>query len=250
MDKVWYNRAKNDGSATLPTVLLVEDDELIVESVRYGLEQTGYRVLTALDGATGLALAREKQPDIVLLDVMLPVLDGFQVCRTLRNESKVPIIMLTARGEEPDKVIGLELGADDYVVKPFGMRELVARIRAQLRRIEMESAPAQANRTVRVGAVTLDLDQHLVTKAGQPVELRPREFELLAVLMSQPGHAFEREELLDAVWGIDWIGDTRTLDVHIRRLRQALEDDPGDPCYISTVRGRGYRFAPTEKVVA
>jgi DNA-binding response OmpR family regulator len=238
------------GDTTLTTILLVEDDELIVESVRYGLEQTGYRVLTALDGATGLALAREKQPDIVLLDVMLPVLDGFQVCRTLRNESKVPIIMLTARGEEPDKVIGLELGADDYVVKPFGMRELVARIRAQLRRIEMEVGPAPARQTVHVGAVTLDLDQHRVTKAGQPVELRPKEFELLAVLMSQPGHAFERGELLDAVWGVDWIGDTRTLDVHIRRLRQALEDDPGDPRYISTVRGRGYRFARPDEVRA
>ena len=236
------------GDVTLPTVLLVEDDELIVDSVRYGLEQTGYQVLTALDGATGLALAREKQPDIVLLDVMLPVLDGFQVCRTLRNESKVPIIMLTARGEEPDKVIGLELGADDYVVKPFGMRELVARIRAQLRRTELESKPAPASPTIRVGAVTLDLDQHLVTKAGQPVELRPKEFDLLAVLMFQPGHAFERGELLDAVWGVDWIGDTRTLDVHIRRLRKALEDDPSDPRYISTVRGRGYRFARAEQM--
>jgi DNA-binding response OmpR family regulator len=236
--------------ATLPTILLVEDDELIVDSVRYGLEHTGYQVLTALDGATGLALAREKRPDVVLLDVMLPVMDGFQVCRTLRNESKVPIIMLTARGEEPDKVIGLELGADDYVVKPFGMRELVARIRAQLRRIEMESEPAPVEQTVRVGAVMLDLDQHLVTKAGQAVELRPREFDLLAVLMSQPGHAFERGELLDAVWGIDWIGDTRTLDVHIRRLRKALEDDPGDPRYIETVRGRGYRFARPDEVGA
>jgi DNA-binding response OmpR family regulator len=238
------------GDTTLTTILLVEDDELIVESVRYGLEQTGYRVLTALDGATGLALARKEQPDIVLLDVMLPVLDGFQVCRTLRNESKVPIIMLTARGEEPDKVIGLELGADDYVVKPFGMRELVARIRAQLRRVEMATEADEAGSTVRVGAVTLDLDQHRVTKAGRPVELRPKEFELLAVLMSQPGHAFERGELLDAVWGVDWIGDTRTLDVHIRRLRQALEDDPGDPRYISTVRGRGYRFARTDEVRA
>jgi two-component system response regulator VicR len=238
------------GNATLPTILLVEDDELIVESVRYGLEQTGYQVLTALDGATGLALAREKRPDIVLLDVMMPVLDGFEVCRTLRNESNVPIIMLTARGEEPDKVIGLELGADDYVVKPFGMRELVARIRAQLRRTEMESKPAQAKQRVRVGEVMLDLDQHLVTKAGQPLELRPREFELLAVLMSQPGHAFERGELLDAVWGVDWIGDPRTLDVHIRRLRKALEDDPSDPRYISTVRGRGYRFARTDEVSA
>jgi DNA-binding response OmpR family regulator len=236
--------------ATLPLVLFVEDDELIVDSVRYGLEHAGYQVLTALDGATGLALARAKKPDIVLLDVMLPVLDGFQVCRTLRNESKVPIIMLTARGEEPDKVIGLELGADDYVVKPFGMRELVARIRAQLRRTEMESKPAQAKQRVCVGAVTLDLDQHLVTKAGQPVELRPKEFELLVVLMSQPGHAFDRGELLDAVWGVDWIGDTRTLDVHIRRLRKALEDDPSDPRYISTVRGRGYRFARAEEMRA
>lgn len=232
----------------MPTILLVEDDELIVDSVRYGLEQTGYQVLTALDGATGLALAREKKPDIVLLDVMLPVLDGFEVCRTLRSESKVPIIMLTARGEEPDKVIGLELGADDYVVKPFGMRELVARIRAQLRRTELESEPARDRQTIHVGAVTLDLDQHQVTKAGRPVELRPREFDLLAALMSQPGHAFEREKLLDAVWGVDWIGDTRTLDVHIRRLRKAIEDDPSDPRYISTVRGRGYRFARNEEM--
>jgi two-component system response regulator VicR len=234
--------------ATLATILLVEDDELIVDSVRYGLEQTGYNVLTALDGATGLRLARERQPDVVLLDVMLPVLDGFQVCRKLRSESKVPIIMLTARGEETDKVVGLELGADDYVVKPFGMRELVARIRAQVRRTELESAATEEKRTTSVGAITLDLDQHLVTKAGQPIELRPREFDLLAVLMSQPGHAFERGELLDAVWGVDWIGDTRTLDVHIRRLRKALEDDPSDPRYISTVRGRGYRFARPEEV--
>jgi len=238
------------GDATLQTVLFVEDDELIVDSVRYGLEHAGYQVLTALDGATGLALAREKQPDIVLLDVMLPVLDGFQVCRTLRNESKVPIIMLTARGEEPDKVIGLELGADDYVVKPFSMRELIARIRAHLRRTEMESEPVQPAQTICVEAVTLDLDQNLVTKAGQPVELRPKEFDLLAVLMSQPGHAFERGELLDAVWGADWFGDTRTLDVHIRRLRKALEDDPSDPRYISTVRGRGYRFARPDQMGA
>jgi DNA-binding response OmpR family regulator len=232
----------------VPTILLVEDDQLIVDSVRYGLEHAGYQVLTAIDGATGLALARQEQPDVVLLDVMLPVLDGFQVCRTLRNESNVPIIMLTARGEEPDKVIGLELGADDYVVKPFGMRELVARIRAQLRRTEMGSEPDRPSQTVRIGALTLDIDQNLVTKAGQPVELRPKEYDLLVVLMSQPGHAFERGELLDAVWGVDWIGDTRTLDVHIRRLRQALEDNPSDPRYISTVRGHGYRFARPDQV--
>jgi two-component system response regulator VicR len=232
----------------LPTVLVVEDDKLIVESVRYGLEHAGFQVLTALDGATGLALACEKQPDIVLLDVMLPVMDGFHVCRILRHESTVPIIMLTARGDEPDKVIGLELGADDYVVKPFGMRELVARIRAQLRRTEMAADATPTDQRVRVGAVTLDLDQHLVTKAGEPVDLRPREFDLLAELMSQPGHAFERDALLDAVWGTEWFGDTRTLDVHIRRLRKALEDDPSAPRYISTVRGRGYRFARPDEV--
>jgi DNA-binding response OmpR family regulator len=181
-----------------PTILLVEDDELIVESVRYGLEHEGYRVLAAYDGEAGLALARAEQPDVVLLDVMMPVLDGLQVCRTLRAESNVPIVMLTARGEETDKVVGLELGADDYVVKPFSMRELVARVRAQLRRMEMQPKPAAAG-VLRIGAVTLDRDQHLVAKAGHLVELRPKEFDLLAVVMAQPGHAFERNELLDAV---------------------------------------------------
>lgn len=230
-----------------PTILLVEDDELIVDSVRYGLEHEGYRVLAACDGGAGLALARAEQPDVVLLDVMMPVLDGLQVCRTLRAESTVPIIMLTARGEETDKVIGLELGADDYVVKPFSMRELVARVRAQLRRTEMQPKPATIS-LFRIGTVALDRDQHLVTKAGQSVELRPKEFDLLAVLMAQPGHAFERNELLDAVWGPDWIGDTRTLDVHIRWIRQKLEKDPAEPRYILTVRGLGYRFAKPEEV--
>jgi len=231
-----------------PTILLTEDDELIVDSVRYGLEHEGYRVLTAYDGAAGLALARAEHPDAVLLDVMLPVLDGLQVCRTLRAESTVPIIMLTARGEEADKVIGLELGADDYVVKPFSMRELIARIRAQLRRLDMQPKSAAFPTVSQVGAVTLDRDQHLVTRDGQPVELRPKEFDLLSVLMARPGHAFDRGELLDTVWGPEWIGDTRTLDVHIRWLRQKLEDDPSEARYILTVRGLGYRFAKPEEL--
>ena len=230
------------------TILIVEDDELIVESVRYGLQREGYRVLAAYDGAEGLAVARAELPDLVLLDVMMPVMDGLQMCRTLRAESTVPIIMLTARGEELDKVLGLELGADDYVVKPFGMRELVARIRAQLRRHDMQPRGTTESHAIAVGTISLDRDRHMVTKGDRSIDLRPKEFDLLAVLMAQPGHAFERGELLDAVWGNEWIGDPRTLDVHIRWLRQKLEDDPGAPRYLLTVRGMGYRFARPEEV--
>jgi DNA-binding response OmpR family regulator len=207
-------------------------------------------VLVAYNGEEGLAVARAAKPDLVLLDVLMPVMDGLQCCRILRAESAVPIIMLTARGEELDKVLGLELGADDYIVKPFSMRELVARIRAQLRRAEMTArAPAVAESPLpHIGAIVFDHDRHLVSKDGQPVELRPKEYDLLAVLMTHAGHAFERGELLDAVWGVGWIGDPRTLDVHIRWLRQKIEDDPAAPRYILTVRGLGYRFAKPEEV--
>ncbi len=236
------------------TILLVEDDELIVDSVRYGLEHEGYKVLAAYDGGAGLTLARAARPDLVLLDVMMPVMDGLQLCRLLRSESAVPIIMLTARGEELDKVLGLELGADDYIVKPFGMRELVARIRSQLRRTEMPPyRPLATGVTdlVKIGDITLDRDRHVLLKDGQPIDLRPKEYDLLAVLMGQPGHAFDRQELLDAVWGEGWIGDPRTLDVHVRWLRQKLEDNPAEPRYLLTVRGLGYRFArPEELAVA
>ena len=230
------------------TILIVEDDDLIVDSVRYGLEREGYRVLAAYDGAAGLALAHVEAPDLVLMDVMMPVMDGLQACRTLRAESTVPIIMLTARGEELDRVIGLELGADDYVVKPFSMRELVARIRAQLRRVDMQPRTGAGVWPVTVGEITLDNDRHVVIKTGRIVDLRPKEFDLLAVLIAQPGHAFERGELLDAVWGNDWIGDPRTLDVHMRWLRQKVEDDPATPRYLLTVRGLGYRFARPDEV--
>jgi DNA-binding response OmpR family regulator len=231
------------------TILIVEDDELNVDSVRFGLEHEGYRVLAAYDGGAGLALARAEKPDVVLLDVMMPVLDGLQVCRMLRSESAVPIIMLTARGEELDKVLGLELGADDYVVKPFSMRELVARIRALMRRSEMQPrSTAEPSDLICVGPITLHPDRRLITRDDQPLDLRPKEFELLSVLIAHAGHAFERGELLDAVWGPGWIGDPRTLDVHIRWLRQKLEDDPAEPRYILTVRGYGYRFAQPEEL--
>lgn len=234
------------------TILIIEDDILIVESVSYGLRREGYQVLAAYDGEAGLALARAEAPDLVLLDVMLPVLDGWQTCRILRAESNVPIIMLTARGEELDRVLGLELGADDYQLKPFSMRELVARIRAQLRRAAMLPALAQGGTSTGqaacIGALCLDRDRHEVVKHGQPLNLRPKEHDLLAVLMTQPGHAFDRGELLDAVWGEGWIGDPRTLDVHVRWLRQKIEDDPSQPRYLLTVRGLGYRFATPEEV--
>ncbi|MCX6032641.1 MAG: response regulator transcription factor [Chloroflexi bacterium] len=233
----------------MQTILIIEDDEMIVSSVRYGLEREGYRVLAAANGEEGLTVARAAIPDLVLLDVMMPVMDGLQCCRTLRAESSVPIIMLTARGEELDKVLGLELGADDYMVKPFSMRELIARIRAQLRRVEMQPrAVGGPDAALRVGALSLDCDRHMVIKGDRPIGLRPKEFDLLAALMAQPGHAFERGDLLDAVWGEGWIGDPRTLDVHIRWLRQKLEDDPAQPRYIVTVRGLGYRFATSEEV--
>ena len=232
------------------TILIVEDDELIVSSVRYGLEREGYRVLAAYNGEEGLAVARAAKPDLVLLDVMMPVMDGLQCVRALLAESAVSVIMLTARGEEVDRVLGLELGADDYVVKPFGMRELVARIRAQLRRVEMQTRPPTApeNTVMRIGRITFDRNRHLVSKDERPVDLRPKEYDLLAVLMAHAGHAFERGELLDAVWGVGWIGDPRTLDVHIRWLRQKIEDDPATPRYILTVRGLGYRFVQAEEV--
>jgi DNA-binding response OmpR family regulator len=233
------------------TVLVVEDDELIVESLRYGLEHEGYRVLTAGDGVEGLRLANAEAPDLVLMDVMMPIMDGREACRALRSISNVPIIMLTARGEEMDKVIGLELGADDYVVKPFGMRELVARIRAQLRRTEMPSRGGAASGSrVVVGDVELDRDSHVVSRSGRVLDLRPKEYDLLSVLMTQPGHAFERSELLDAVWGEGWFGDPRTLDVHMRWLRQKLEDEPAQPRYLLTVRGTGYRFAQPDEVAS
>ncbi|GBD10770.1 Transcriptional regulatory protein CseB [bacterium HR23] len=224
-----------------PTILLVEDDPQIAEPLIFGLEQEGFCVLHAPDGVTGLDVARSRRPDVVVLDVVLPRLDGFSVCRTLRQESDVPILMLTARGQELERVMGLELGADDYLVKPFSFRELVARIRALLRRRQMARGAAPAER-LAVGDIVLDRGARQVWKGGQPVNLRQREFDLLALLMSHPGRAFSRQELLDRVWGEAWTGDPRTVDVHIFWLREKLGDDPHTPHLIETVRGYGYRL--------
>lgn len=226
------------------TILVVDDEPTITEPLKYTLRKEGYRVLVAHEGEEGLRLARQAQPDVVVLDLMLPRLNGWEVCRILRAESTVPIVMLTARGEELDRVLGLELGADDYVVKPFSARELLARINAILRRREMDAwAEPQLPARVVAGRLVLDDERHEVLRDGQPVELRLKEYELLRALMQRAGKTVTRSELLDLVWGENWIGDLRTLDVHVRRLREKIEDDPSRPAYIQTVRGVGYRFA-------
>jgi two-component system response regulator RegX3 len=223
-------------------VLLVEDEPALAESVRYALDADGFDVLVADTGVGGLESARVNQPDIVLLDLMLPGMSGLDVCRQIRLSSDVPIIMLTAKDAESDKVVGLELGADDYMTKPFSMRELVARVRAQLRRAAKSGALSDTNEVLRGGPIELDIDAHQARLHGEPIDLRPKEFELLESLMRRRNRLAARHTLIDEVWGPDYFGDTKTLDVHIKRLRQKLERDPGDPMHIVTVRGLGYKF--------
>jgi DNA-binding response OmpR family regulator len=226
-----------------PTILLIEDDEGIAEPLIFGLQSEGIKVLHAPNGAQGLALARSEHPDAILLDVMLPDMDGFAICRTVRRESATPILMLTARGQEMDRVMGLELGADDYIVKPFSFRELLARLRAALRRRELDrgETPRAADR-LSVGDLVLDRTARQVWRRERLIELSPREFDLLVTLMEHLGAALSRQELLDRVWGEEWVGNPRTLDVHIRWLREKIEDASAAPVYIETVRGHGYRF--------
>ncbi len=224
------------------TLLLVEDDETIAEPLIFGLQDAGFRVLHSTDGKEGIALARSASPDLILLDVMLPGMDGFSVCRVLRRESTIPILMLTARGQEMDRVMGLELGADDYIVKPFSFRELLARVRATLRRRDLDRGTGEQHSRLTAGDLMLDQTARQVWRREQLLELTQREFDLLQALMSHTGKAISRQDLLDMVWGENWIGDVRTLDVHIRWLREKVEDDPSTPHYIETVRGYGYRF--------
>jgi len=224
-------------------VLVVEDDPNLLAALRYNLQKESYRVLTAADGEQALETARREQPDILILDIMLPKLSGFDVCRILRKETAVPILMLTARAEETDKIVGLEIGADDYVTKPFSMRELMARVRALLRRSQMTELPPPGEAAVfTAGELAVDVAHHQASAAGQRLELTPKEFDLLAFLARNRGLVFSREQLLEKVWGYDFAGETRTVDVHIRWLRQKIEPDPSRPRYVITVRGAGYKL--------
>ena len=224
------------------TVLIVEDERPIVEILKFNLKREGYDTLEALDGRTGLELAQTKDPDLILLDVMLPEMNGFDVCRTLRDGGhSVPIIMLTAREEENDKVFGLEAGADDYITKPFSMRELLARVKANIRRRALDAGTrGPAENVVKQGELVVDLSALTVTKAGVAIEVTQKEFDLLTCLLTSPGKVWSREELMAKVWNYDYFGDMRTVDVTVRRLREKIEDDPGTPRYIRTKRGAGY----------
>jgi DNA-binding response OmpR family regulator len=222
------------------TILVVDDEERLLSLLEAYLAQEGFGVLTARDGHSALALAREDPPDLIILDLMMPEMDGYQFMRRHRQEEDTPIILLTAKVEESDKVLGLELGADDYVTKPFSPRELTARVRAVLRRTG-QSAPA--GDVLRAADIVLDRGTHSVRVADRPVRLTPSEFDLLSALMSAPGKVFSREELLDRVQGAAYEGYERTIDVHVRNLRTKIEPDPGNPRYVETVYGVGYRFA-------
>ncbi|MSZ07115.1 MAG: response regulator [Actinobacteria bacterium] len=233
----------------MPTVFVVEDEESFIEALEIGLKREGFKVHVARDGAEALSMFDSVKPDIVLLDVMLPKLSGTDVCRELRKKSQVPIIMVSAKGSEIDTVVGLEVGADDYIVKPYRLRELVARIRAALRRSSL--TPTEIDEvgygTVRIGDISIDPEQHVVTVRGTVTKLPLKEFELLYVLIANAGRVMTRETLIDRVWGTDYYGDTKTLDVHIKRLRSKIEADPANPSQVVTIRGLGYKY---EKVVA
>ncbi|MGI8663645.1 MAG: response regulator [Acidimicrobiales bacterium] len=229
--------------ADTPRVLVVDDDTALADVVSRYLEREGFAVEVANDGATGLERALATLPDLVVLDLMLPVLDGLEVCRRLRQAAPIPVVMLTARGEEDDRIAGLELGADDYVTKPFSPRELTARVKAVLRRAANGSVTVSSNAPLSAGNIDIDLVAHEVRVLGDVVALTAKEFDLLVHLMANPRRAFKRQELLEAVWGWTY-GDTSTVTVHIRRLREKVEVDPSDPTHLCTVRGVGYRFEP------
>ncbi|MDI6600217.1 MAG: response regulator YycF [Thermoanaerobacteraceae bacterium] len=221
-------------------ILVVDDEKPIVDILKYNLEKEGYKVLMAYDGEEAIRLATTQEPDLILLDIMLPKIDGFSVCKTLRQKLNIPIVMVTAKEEEVDKVLGLELGADDYVVKPFSMRELSARIKANLRRVQMSGDPD--GKTITYGDLAIDLDKYVVKKKGKQIDLTSREFDLLKFLAINKGQVFSRDTLLEKVWGYEYYGDMRTVDVTIRRLREKIEEDPSSPRYICTKRGVGYYF--------
>lgn len=239
-------------------ILVVDDEAVLLETIAYNLEQAGYRVITAADGNSALDAANNESPDLVILDIMLPGMDGLEVCRQLRREAKTattPILMLTAKGDEIDKVVGLEVGADDYVTKPFGRRELLARVRALLRRADYPSKDREARedqeqpreqrtpgRELVAGPLRINLAGRQVYSRGQELELQPKQFDLLVYFIRNRGTVLTRDQLLHNVWGYDYAGDTRTVDVHVRWLREKIEEDPANPKFIQTVRGVGYVF--------
>ncbi len=230
------------GMDAMPTVLVVEDEEALRFTLAHNLKREGYAVITASRGDDGLKAAREHRPDLILLDVMLPGLDGIQVCRMLRRDSDVPIIMLTALGGEGDRVAGLDIGADDYLPKPFGMRELMARVRALLRRSGPRASSDTTETTLVSGDLQLDPERREATLRGEILRMKPKEFELLLFFLQHPGRVFSREQILNEVWGDDFHGGPRTVDVHVRWLRQKIELDAANPARIKTVRGSGYLF--------
>lgn len=225
----------------MPGILLVDDEPVIIDSLSYSLRREGFEVATAMDGNQALLAFETVHPDLVVLDIRLPGMDGLEVCRRLRAQSTVPIIMLTALGNEMDRVVGLEVGADDYLPKPFSFRELLARIRSVLRRVDFDQRTVRTE-YLQVGPLRVDLTGRRVYKAEKEIQLSSREFDLLVLLMYQAGRAISREEIVARVWGVDWHGDSRTLEVHIRWLRLKIEDDPTLPRFVQTVRGYGYRF--------
>ncbi len=225
-------------------IMVVEDDRNLLDTLKYNLYKDGYNVVLAADGSEAIETARKTMPDLIVLDIMLPTLSGYEVCRILRKETNVPILMLTARTDEVDKIVGLEIGADDYMTKPFSMRELLARIRAMIRRSEM-IAPTQATTVERlkINNLEIDIERHQAFQNEKELELSPKEFDLLVFLARNHGLVFSREQLLEKVWGYDYAGDSRTIDVHIHWLRQKIENDPSKPENLVTVRGTGYKLS-------
>ena len=224
-------------------ILIVEDEKSISDILAYNLQKEGFEVEVAYDGLTGYNLALEKKPELILLDIMMPKMDGFTFCKKLRKVSEIPIIMLTARSEEVDKVLGLEIGADDYVTKPFSTRELMARVKANLRKKAATATEATPDTNLTLGDIVIDFKKYMITKRGEPITLTTREFELITFLAKEKGQVFTRESLLEKVWGYEYFGDARTVDVTVRRLRTKIEDEPDTPKYVLTKRGVGYYFS-------
>lgn len=225
-------------------ILIVDDEKNIVDILKYNLQKESFDTLEAYDGRQAIEIAEREKPDLIILDIMLPEMDGFTVCRKLRQTMQTPILMLTAREEEVDKVLGLELGADDYITKPFSPRELMARVKANLRRVIDEAAPSRTDEILKIADLEININRYEVKRGGEVIDLTLREFELVKFLAMQRGQIFSRETLLEKVWGYEYFGDVRTVDVTVRRLREKLEKDPSKPEYILTKRGVGYYFNP------